>query len=399
MLATSLLMTLIRMLACLMPIALAACDVRSDADVATPTGDANIALTSEDRQLIAAGISPANIAPARAYLAPFITADPKTCFSDVDLGGADIRAAEAMPLAVAPGITRVVIAIDGSGSMAARVGGRSKLDLAKEAMLAFIDGLGPNVEASMLVFGQQGNNADSGKAKSCVGIDHLAPMSRDRVALSKAVGQVRAVGWTPLAAALQRAQAQLFADARPGEQVIYVVSDGNETCGGNPVAVARAINTGSTRAIVNIIGFDLPRADAAALKAVAEAGGGELVNIADDAAYQRTMAVFRDMARRTRNAKQVAAARTRNILVSDAAVTKATTCTSAIMTRESTQVLADLTRRDVAGETNPDRATVLALLDRRHKAIIARRDAIQARLKASRDAKNKGMAEEQMAAE
>ena len=38
----------------------------------------------------------------------------------------------------------------------------------------------------------------------------------------------------------------------PGEQVIYVVSDGEETCGGDPVAVARRINSGRTRAVVNV---------------------------------------------------------------------------------------------------------------------------------------------------
>lgn len=388
-----------RALVCLMPLALAACNIRSDDNATAPAGDATARPSQEDQQLIATGVTPEAIAAARAYLAPFITADPASCFGDVELGTANMRAAEAMPLAIAPGTTRVVIAVDGSGSMAARIGGRSKLDLAKESTLAFIDGLSPDVDASLLVFGQQGNNADSGKAKSCTGIDQLAPMSRDRAALAGAVRQVRAVGWTPLAAALQRAQAQLSATAQPSEQVIYVVSDGNETCGGDPVAVARAINTGQKRAIVNIIGFDLPRADAAALEAVASAGGGKLVNISDDAAYQRTMAVFRDMGRRSRNATHAIGARTRNIVNSDAAVTKATTCTSAILTREGTQVFADLTRREVAGETTPDRRAVLALLDRRHKDINARLDAVQARLKTNSDAANDAISAQEKAAD
>lgn len=156
----------IRTLACLLSLALAACDVRSDENAAAPAEETATPPSAEDRQLIDTGLSPEAIAAARAYLASFTTADPATCFGDVELGDAEMRGAEAMPLAVAPGTTRVVIAVDGSGSMAARIGGRSKLDLARESTLAFIDGLRPDVAASLLVFGQQGDNSEAGKARS-----------------------------------------------------------------------------------------------------------------------------------------------------------------------------------------------------------------------------------------
>lgn len=379
-------MTSIRTFACLLPLALMACNVRDEGNASDPDNGAVAETSAADQALIATGVAPDAVAAARAYLAPFTTADQAACFGEAELGGADMLGAEPMPLAVGPDAMRVVIAVDGSGSMAARIGGRTKLDLAKESTLAFIDGLGPDVDASLLVFGQQGDNSEGGKAKSCGAIDQLAPMSRDRAALSNAVKQVRAVGWTPLASALQRAQAQLSASTKPGEQVIYVVSDGNETCSGDAVAVARAINTGKTRAIVNIIGFDLPRADQAALEAVASAGGGKLINIADDAAYQRTMAVFREASRRNKNIVRASGARNRNIINTGAAITKATICTGGIITRETTKVGADLTRRDVAGDTTLDRRVVFAVLDQRHKAMTARREAYEARLKGNRDA-------------
>jgi Ca-activated chloride channel family protein len=171
--------------------------------------------------------------------------------------------------------TRVIVMIDGSGSMAGRMGGRTKLELAREAALGFVDGLPASVQTSLLVFGQQGNNSQAGKAQSCSAIDVLAPMAADRARLRAALAQVRAVGWTPLAAGLDRAE------------VIYVVSDGEETCGGDPVAVARRINSGRTRAIVNVIGFNLPSGEAAKLTAVARAGGGGFVNLSNEAELQR----------------------------------------------------------------------------------------------------------------
>jgi len=57
-------------------------------------------------------------------------------------------------------------------------------------------------------------------------------------------------------------------------QAVYVVSDGNDTCDGDPIAAARALHGGETAAVVNVIGFDWAAADRAELMAVAKAGGG-----------------------------------------------------------------------------------------------------------------------------
>ncbi|RYD89209.1 MAG: VWA domain-containing protein, partial [Sphingomonadales bacterium] len=208
----------------------------------------------------------AETSAARDYIDQFITDDPDVCFREVGLEQPTLESKSGGP-AHSGAPRRVVILIDGSGSMAARIGGRTKLDLAREAALAFVDGLPPGVEASLLVFGQQGDNSDAGKARSCAGVDTLVPITRDRAALRSAVGRLRAVGWTPLAAALSRGQELLTPSDVRGEQLIYVVSDGEETCGGDPVGVARRINGGATRAIVNIIGFGLPSREAAALQA------------------------------------------------------------------------------------------------------------------------------------
>ncbi len=370
-------------IALFLPLALGACDAKQDTPA--PQAEASSQVTASDKALIAAGFAPDAITAARNYLVPFTTADQARCFGDAKLGGAEMQARQDAPFTVPPGTTRVVLAIDGSGSMAARIGGHSKLDLAKESTLAFIDGLDPAVDVSLIGFGLRGDNKDSGKAQSCAAIDQLAPMSRERAGLKSAVQRVRAIGWTPLAAALRNAQSQLHISAEPGRQIIYVVSDGNETCGGDAVAAARAINTGNTQAIVNIIGFDLPPADRAALEAVAGAGGGRLINIADDAAYQRLMADFRETARRSNNMVEASNARARNAISTGAAITQAAICTGKIITDETLQVGADLTRRALDKQDAPERRTVFALLDQRHKAMTARREVYEARLKGVRD--------------
>jgi Ca-activated chloride channel family protein len=173
--------------------------------------------------------------------------------------------------------------------------------LRRGAALSFVQGLPASVHASLLVFGQQGNSSEGGKAKSCSAIDIVAPMSTDRGGFRTALGQVRAVGWTPLAAALDRAETLLSASSVPGEQIIYVVADGEETCGGDPVAAAKRINKGRTRAIVNVIGFQLPASEAAKLAAVARGGGGSFANFSNEAELARFDAQVRESIRQTNN--------------------------------------------------------------------------------------------------
>src|SRR5690606_21920048 len=60
---------------------------------------------------------------------------------------------------------------------------------------------------------------------------------------------------------------------------IYVVSDGIETCGGDPVKAAKELHESEIQAIVNIIGFDVDNAGQRALKKVAEAGGGKYTTV------------------------------------------------------------------------------------------------------------------------
>lgn len=319
-------------------------------------------------------------AQARAYVGQFTTENPDRCFEEVVLDGPALegRARDGIGPRVPP--VRVVVAIDGSGSMAGRIGGQTKLDLAREAARRFVDGLPSSVEASLLVFGQQGDNSAAGKAKSCAGVDLLAPMSADRARLGAAVSQVRAVGWTPLAAGLARAEALLASSSTEGEQVIYIVSDGEETCGGDPVGVARRINNGKTRAIVNIIGFGLPSSEAAALKAVSDAGGGSFVNVDSRAEYDRTFEQLRESNRQFGNALRQKNAVFANDLRTSNAIHGAQQCLRNIIHGESLRMKNDLFARNQRGEALPFDRAAQALLKARHDAMQVRLKRYEARL-------------------
>ncbi|WP_157218981.1 VWA domain-containing protein [Flavisphingomonas formosensis] len=327
---------------------------------------------------------------AREYVDSFITEDSDRCFGKVELEKAVLEKRR-NPIGTAVQPTRVIIAIDGSGSMAGLIGGQTKLALARQSAIGFIDGLPSTVQASLLVFGQQGDNSEAGKAKSCRSVDILAPMSADHAGLIAAVKDVRATGWTPLAAGLERAQALLDTAAKPGEQVIYVVSDGEETCGGDPVAVARRINAGNTRAVVNIIGFGLPSKEAAALKAVADAGGGGFVNVLTGADFDRTIAMVRESNRQSANAVRTSNAMSRNAVNTSDVVSDASLCISDLVDGESKRMSDDLSARWKRGEKVPFSSEALRLARERHRALLDRAVAFSKKLGAEEEAASSEM--------
>nr|WP_281414723.1 VWA domain-containing protein [Plastoroseomonas arctica] len=180
--------------------------------------------------------------------------------------------------------TRVVIAVDASGSMAGRAGGEVKMEAARRAARRFLETLPPGVEVGLVVFGHRGSPRDAGRAASCAAAESVVPLSpTGRAAALSAVDSLRPVGWTPLAAAMRAAAAQFRPAEVPGEQLLLVISDGIETCGGNPAAVAREISEGPTRAAVDIIGFDIPGRDREVMGEVARAARGSFAPVTDSA--------------------------------------------------------------------------------------------------------------------
>ncbi len=176
----------------------------------------------------------------------------------------------------------IVVIFDASGSMNAMLGSEKKIDIAKKALNAYIDSLSPDVNVSLLTYGEIGSSSQADKASSCAAIDekyYLGPMNVP--VLKGKVNAILAKGWTPITNALTKANTILA--AHPDEENrIVLVSDGEETCGGDPIGIAQKIKTGNAK--VDVVGFDVKGAVAEALKNISVQGGGGYISIknADD---------------------------------------------------------------------------------------------------------------------
>jgi hypothetical protein len=169
-----------------------------------------------------------------------------------------------------------LLMLDSSGSMAGRVGGETKLDAAKGALRRYVATVSGLVNLGFLVYGHEGNNTEAGKAESCRGIDLLDPIGEaEPQTFGQTLDRFQPTGWTPIAAALREAE-RAFEGREDATNRIVLVSDGIETCGGDPVAVARALHDRGFAVEIDVIGFDIAQgsADARQLREIARVTGG-----------------------------------------------------------------------------------------------------------------------------
>ncbi len=155
----------------------------------------------------------------------------------------------------------VVLVVDGSGSMGDPMpGAGSRLDAAKRSIGQFVDGLPGDVDVALIEFGDCNRvNRDS----------FYSPAQRGM--LKQRVDGLRPMNGTPLGLSVERA-GRIISSVRPG--IIVVVSDGNDTCRGDPCAAARAIAASKPNVRINVI--DIGGDSRGAAQCIAQPSGGHV---------------------------------------------------------------------------------------------------------------------------
>ena len=181
----------------------------------------------------------------------------------------------------------VLIVLDASGSMGELTAdGRVKMDVAKETLARYVAATPDIVHLGLLVYGHQGNGTDAGKPASCAGVEVVAPLGTlDYASAAATLGRFEPTGWTPIAGALTAAL-DAFAGSDPeATNTVILITDGLETCAGDPVAAAAALRESQVNLTVDVVGFDVGSADAAPLQGIASAGGGTYFDAGDGSAF------------------------------------------------------------------------------------------------------------------
>lgn len=143
----------------------------------------------------------------------------------------------------------VIVVLDASGSMLQQLDGERRIDIAKASLQQLIsEDLPDHVQFGLRVFGHK--EADSCRTDLEI---PLGPL--DRRAASTRVASVSAMNLakTPIADTLAKAGGDLAGKA--GSNLIILLTDGEETCEGDPAAVITALRKSGLDVRVNIVGF------------------------------------------------------------------------------------------------------------------------------------------------
>jgi hypothetical protein len=175
--------------------------------------------------------------------------------------------------------TNLAFILDGSGSMMAELPGtgKSKLAIAQEAMAQLIPQVPAEVNIAVWAYGHR--LPEDPKEESCEDIENiftLGPVDSD--AYMEKMNATTGRGQTPISGSLLRAASDLPAGDFNG---IILVSDGVETCGGDPCAVAQALKASDASITVHVVGYAVDEAARTQLQCVAQASGGTYHDAAD----------------------------------------------------------------------------------------------------------------------
>lgn len=185
----------------------------------------------------------------------------------------------------------IAIHIDSSGSMNGQVSGGVKMDLAKNAVKKFAAGFPDETPITLRTYGHKGTGDDKDKQLSCSSTEVMYETNTyNEQNFSAALNKFKPSGWTPIAASIKAGYDDLKTKADENtENILYVVSDGIETCDGDPVEEARKLANSDLQVKVNIIGFNVDDEGQRQLKAAAQAGNGQYYTVNSKVELENTL--------------------------------------------------------------------------------------------------------------
>jgi hypothetical protein len=164
----------------------------------------------------------------------------------------------------------VLLILDASGSMNARLpNGQTRMAVAQRAIRDVAQLVPAKTQLALRIYGAQSPSRQKNCQDTQLAVP-FGPASDASAPIAARVGATKAQGYTPIAYSLNQVGSDFPADAK--ERVVVLVSDGKETCQGDPVIAARAL--AAKGIVVHTVGFIVDTAARMQLQNIARATGG-----------------------------------------------------------------------------------------------------------------------------
>ncbi|MEA1897394.1 MAG: VWA domain-containing protein [Bacteroidota bacterium] len=161
----------------------------------------------------------------------------------------------------------IMFILDASGSMWGEIEGRDKIAIAKEVMAGLIRSLPDNTKTGLVAYGHR----RKGDCKDVEELVALAPLDKEK--LIEIIQSLSPKGKTPITRSVRITAEKL--KTMEDKTTIIMVSDGKESCQGDPCAMVKQLKKIGIKFTMHVIGFDVKKEGRAQLECMAKAGGGK----------------------------------------------------------------------------------------------------------------------------
>ncbi|TJV04613.1 MAG: VWA domain-containing protein [Mesorhizobium sp.] len=177
---------------------------------------------------------------------------------------------------------KIIIILDASGSMWAQIDGKPKLEIARESLRTVLQSVPADDEIGFMAYGHR-------EKGSCDDIQLIVPpQAGSASAITDAADSLKFLGKTPLTAAVkQAAEALKYTEDKA---TVVLITDGLETCGGDPCALGKELEASGVDFTADVVGFGLTADEGKQIACLADNTGGKYIQASDEKALQEALA-------------------------------------------------------------------------------------------------------------
>ena len=177
----------------------------------------------------------------------------------------------------------ILFVLDGSGSMWGQIEGIPKIEAAKKTITRLMDDVPAQARLGFMTYGTTSKD-------DCQDVSVLNAIGSERGAIKASVAGLQPLGKTPLHTSLQQG-ISLLSRTEPSDvrKSLVLISDGIETCDGDPCAIARQAKSSGVAMKIHVVGFDVDAEARAQLECIAKKGNGQYFNASDTEGFATAM--------------------------------------------------------------------------------------------------------------
>jgi von Willebrand factor type A domain. len=163
-----------------------------------------------------------------------------------------------------------------------------KITTAKQVLSNLVQNLPADINVGLMTYGHRSE-------KDCKDVETLIAIApNDPKKFSSQVQNLKPKGMTPLTYSLEQSL-PLFASFKGQENSVVLVSDGKETCDGDPCEGAKKLAAAGVNLKVHVVGFDVSAEERKQLECIAKEGKGRYFDAQNAKGFQEAIVQVKDV--------------------------------------------------------------------------------------------------------